>query len=255
KISFTGSTKVGKLLMKQCADTVKKVSLELGGNAPFIVFKNANIDEAVSAAMTAKYRNAGQTCICANRFYIHEDVYEEFLEKYTKEVKKLTVGSGMNEGVSIGPLINEKSKQKVDRLVSDAIKRGGQVFHGGNYIGETAYEPTIITELSIDLQIHDEEIFAPISAIYKFKNEEEVIEMANNTPYGLASYFFSQDYKQIWRVSEALEYGMVGINTGIISSTVAPFGGVKESGIGREGSKYGIEEFQEMKYMCWSLKE
>ncbi len=251
KISFTGSTEVGKLLLRQSADTVKKVSLELGGNAPFIVFDDAEVDEAVAGALTCKYRNAGQTCVCANRIFVHDAVYDEFATKYADAVSKLKVGYGLEEGVTIGPLINEAAVQKVERLLEDAVQKGAKVILGGHRHprGGTFFEPTVVTEVTTDMAFTHEEIFGPIAPIYRFHSEQEVIEMANNTRYGLAAYFYSRDIGRVWRVAEALEYGMVGINTGLISTEVAPFGGVKQSGIGREGSRHGIEDV-EIKYLC-----
>ncbi len=255
KLSFTGSTAVGKLLMRQCADTVKKVSLELGGNAPFIVFEDADIDKAVTGAIASKYRNAGQTCVCANRFYVQESIIEEFTKKLIKAIQQQKIGSGLAEGVQIGPLINEKAAQKVADLVADAQQKGAEVLLGGkpyelNDKGHF-FEATVLTNLHTEMAIYQAEIFGPIAAIYSFSTEEEVIKLANDTNYGLAAYFYGRDYARIWRVAEALEYGMVGINTGMISTAVAPFGGIKESGIGREGSKYGIEEYLEVKYLCF----
>lgn len=253
KISFTGSTKVGKILMKQSASTIKKISLELGGNAPFIVFKDADIDAAVEGAMAAKYRNAGQTCICANRIYVQEDIYEEFTEKFNKASQKLKVGNGLEEGVDIGALINEAGMDKVKRLLEDAKEKGGKILSGGKSWddNERVFMPTVIANASADMDLRREEIFGPVAPIFKFTDEQEVIALANDTNYGLASYFYGQDYARIWRVAEALEYGMVGINTGMISTAVAPFGGIKESGTGREGSHYGIDEYLEVKYLCW----
>ncbi len=252
KLSFTGSTEVGKLLMRQCADTVKKVSLELGGNAPFIVFDDADLDAAVEGALASKYRNAGQTCVCANRILVQEKVYDAFAEKYAAAVKKLRVGYGMEEGVAIGPLINEDALAKVERLVSDAIEKGASAITGGkrHELGRTFYEPTVLVNVTDEMACSREEIFGPVAPLYRFSEDEEAIARANDTQYGLAAYFYARDVGRIWRVAEGLEYGMVGINTGMISTAVAPFGGVKESGIGREGSKYGIEEFVEIKYMC-----
>ncbi len=254
KISFTGSTRVGKILMKQCVDTVKKVSLELGGNAPFIVFDDADLDKAVAGAVAAKYRNAGQTCICANRIFAQADIYEAFVEKFTKAVKEQKIGSGLEAGTVIGPMIEEKAVQFVEAVVADAKEKGGQVLTGGRRHGDSAtliYEPTVLTEVNREMDVYKKEIFGPIAPVFKFETEAEVIEMANDTNYGLASYFYGRDYARIWRVAEALEYGMVGINTGMISTTVAPFGGIKESGFGREGSKYGMDDYLEIKYMCW----
>lgn len=253
KLSFTGSTPVGKLLMRQCADTVKKVSLELGGNAPFIVFDDADIDEAVKGAIASKYRNAGQTCVCANRIYAQSSIYEEFVSKLAKAVEAQQVGSGLNDIVTIGPLINEKALEKVEYLVADALKEGANVVTGGkrHELGGTFYEPTILSNVNAEMRISQEEIFGPIAPVYRFETDEEVIASANNTPYGLAAYFYGQNINRVWKVAEALEYGMVGINTGMISTSVAPFGGIKQSGIGREGSKYGLEEFMEIKYLCF----
>ena len=255
KLSFTGSTPVGKLLMKQCADTVKKVSLELGGNAPFIVFDDADLDAAVEGAIASKYRNAGQTCVCANRIFVQEGVYNAFAERFAQAVSQQKVGSGMDEEVSIGPLINTAALEKVQRLVADAKAKGAKVLIGGQEY-ETGvqghfYEPTVISGVDMSMDMSKEEIFGPVAPLFSFKTEKEVIAMANDTPFGLAAYFYGRDYARIWRVAEALEYGMLGINTGMISTPVAPFGGVKESGIGREGSKYGLEEYLEIKYLCW----
>lgn len=253
KLSFTGSTEVGKLLMRQCADTVKKISLELGGNAPFIVFDDADLDEAVIGAMASKFRNAGQTCVCANALYVQEGVYEAFTEKLAAAVQKQKVGAGMDEGVTIGPLINQDAVKKINRLLEDAVEKGAAVKVGGkpHELGGTFYEPTILTGVSTEMAVCREEIFGPIAPIIPFKTEAEVIEKVNASPFGLASYFYGTNVHRIWRVAEALEFGMVGINTGLISTVVAPFGGVKESGIGREGSRYGIEEYLEMKYLCF----
>lgn len=252
KLSFTGSTEVGKLLMKQCADTVKKVSLELGGNAPFIVFDDADIDAAVEGAIASKYRNAGQTCVCANRLFAQAGIYEEFTRKLSAAVREQKVGSGLEDGVTIGPLINDEAMQKVERLVADARQKGATVMTGGSrWEKGNFFEPTVLTNVHSGMAISREEIFGPVAPLFSFETEEEVIEMANNTPFGLASYFYGRDYARIWRVAEALEYGMVGINTGMISTAVAPFGGIKESGFGREGSKYGMDDYLEIKYMCW----
>lgn len=250
KFSFTGSTAVGKLLMQQCAGTVKKVSMELGGNAPFIVFDDADVDAAVDGAIASKYRNAGQTCVCTNRFFVQEGIYDIFVEKFTAAVKALTVGNGADEGVAIGPLINEAAVSKVESLVKSALDEGATVSFGGNRnkAGPTFFEPTVVANVTMDMTIANAEIFGPVAPIFKFTHEDEVVAMANDTPYGLAAYFYSRDIGRVWRVAEALEYGMVGINEGIISTELAPFGGVKESGIGREGSKYGIEDYLEIKY-------
>ncbi len=248
KFSFTGSTEVGKLLMRQCASTVKKVSLELGGNAPFIVFDDADLDAAVDGAMASKYRNAGQTCVCANRMLVQDGVYDEFLEKLSAGVAALKVGDGREDGVTIGPLINDAAVEKVNELVEDSVSHGAKIVAGGGHDGRF-YVPTILSDVTADMKISSEEIFGPVAPLTRFKTEEEAIALANDTPFGLASYFYARDVGRIWRVSEALEYGIVGINEGIISTAVAPFGGVKESGIGREGSKYGIEDFIEIKYL------
>ena len=252
KLSFTGSTPVGKLLMKQCAETVKKVSMELGGNAPFIVFDDADLDAAVAGAMASKYRNTGQTCVCANRILVQDGVYEAFTEKLAAAVGELTVGPGLTTDATQGPLINRQGLDKVEALVADAVGKGAKVVCGGKRsdLGQTFYEPTILTGIDATMRVASEEIFGPVAPLYRFTTEEEAIAMANDTPFGLAAYFYSRDIGRVWRVSAALEYGIVGANEGIISSEVAPFGGVKESGVGREGSKYGIEEFVEVKYIC-----
>ncbi|HGN0101472.1 TPA: NAD-dependent succinate-semialdehyde dehydrogenase [Proteus mirabilis] len=255
KLSFTGSTGVGRLLMRQCADSVKKVSLELGGNAPFIVFNDADIEKAVAGAMGAKFRNAGQTCVCANRFYIHKDVYQQFSERFVAEVKKLKVGNGFTEGVTIGPLINHKAVEKSQSLLADTLQRGATLLCGGerDKAGENFFQPTVVGNVPADSHILEEEIFGPVAPLVIFDNEEEVVHLANNTIYGLAAYFYSEDPQRIWRVAENLEYGMVGINTGLISNEVAPFGGIKQSGLGREGSEHGIEDYMEMKYLYQGL--
>ncbi|MEX6161117.1 NAD-dependent succinate-semialdehyde dehydrogenase [Proteus mirabilis] len=255
KLSFTGSTGVGRLLMRQCADSVKKVSLELGGNAPFIVFNDADIEKAVAGAMGAKFRNAGQTCVCANRFYIHKDVYQQFSERFVAEVKKLKVGNGFTEGVTIGPLINHKAVEKSQSLLADTLQRGATLLCGGerDKAGENFFQPTVVGNVPADSHILEEENFGPVAPLVIFDNEEEVVHLANNTIYGLAAYFYSEDPQRIWRVAENLEYGMVGINTGLISNEVAPFGGIKQSGLGREGSEHGIEDYMEMKYLCQGL--
>ncbi|WP_311753890.1 NAD-dependent succinate-semialdehyde dehydrogenase [Proteus columbae] len=255
KLSFTGSTGVGRLLMRQCSDSVKKVSLELGGNAPFIVFNDADIDKAVEGAMGAKFRNAGQTCVCANRFYIHKDVYQQFSERFVAAVKKLKVGNGFEEGVTIGPLINHKAVEKSQSLLADTLKRGATLLCGGesDKAGENFFQPTVVGNVPADSHILEEEIFGPVAPLVIFENEDEVVHLANNTIYGLAAYFYSENPQRIWRVAENLEYGMVGINTGLISNEVAPFGGIKQSGLGREGSEHGIEDYMEMKYLCQGL--
>lgn len=252
KLSFTGSTEVGKLLMKQCSGTVKRVSLELGGNAPFIVFEDADLDTSVEGAIASKFRNSGQTCICSNRFFVQEKVYEPFAKKLASEVSKLKVGNGLEPGVQQGPLIDRDAVQKVERHIADAVQKGAKIVVGGGRhpLGGTFFEPTVLTEVSTDMVIAQEETFGPVAPLLRFTTEKEAVELANRTRYGLASYLYTRDVGRVLRVSEALEYGMVGVNAGIISAENAPFGGMKESGIGREGSKYGIEEFLEVKYVC-----
>ncbi len=254
KISFTGSTEVGKLLLKQSADTVKRVSMELGGNAPFIVFDDADIDAAVEGAIGAKFRNAGQTCICANRIFVQENIYEEFAKKLTEKVRGIKTGNGLEEGIVVGPMIEDKALQFVQTVVSDAVEHGAAIQIGGKAdqsASNLIFQPTVLTDVSTDSKAFNEEIFGPIAPLFKFSTEAEAIQLANNTDYGLAAYFYGRDYARIWRVAEALEYGMVGINTGMISTPVAPFGGIKESGMGREGSKYGMDDYLEIKYMCF----
>ena len=255
KLSFTGSTEVGRVLMRQCADSIKKVSLELGGNAPFIVFEDADLDKAVEGALVAKFRNAGQTCVCVNRFYIHHAIYDAFCEKFVARVAALRVGDGSQPGVQTGPLINSDAVQKVQSLLDDALTRGATLLTGGqrHAAGGNFFTPTVIGNVQPGSQLLQEEIFGPVAALVKFDDEQDVIRQANDTIYGLASYFYTNDAARIWRVSEQLEYGMVGINTGLISNEVAPFGGVKQSGLGREGSEYGIEDYLEMKYLCQGL--
>ncbi len=252
KLSFTGSTEIGQQLMAQCADTVKKVSLELGGNAPFIVFNDADIDQAVAGAMISKYRNTGQTCVCANRFIVQAGVYDAFAEKLAAAVAQLKVGNGLEEGVQQGPLINEQALNKVEQHIEDAVSKGATIVQGGkrHALGGTFFQPTVLTNITTDMLVAKEETFGPVAPLFKFDTEEQAIAMANDTEFGLAAYFYSRDIGRVWRVAEALEYGMVGINEGLISNEVAPFGGVKSSGIGREGSQYGIEEFLEIKYLC-----
>lgn len=252
KVSFTGSTAVGKLLMKQSAETVKKMSLELGGNAPFIVFDDADLDEAIKGVMASKYRNTGQTCVCANRIYVQDAVYDAFTAKLATAVKAMKVGQGFEDGVAQGPLINQAAIEKVERLVADAVAKGAKVAVGGkrHELGGTFYTPTILTDVTNDMDCANEEIFGPVAPLYRFADEADVISKANDTECGLAAYFYARDVGRVYRVAEALEYGIVGINEGIISTEVAPFGGVKESGLGREGGKYGIEEFVEVKYLC-----
>jgi len=248
-LTFTGSTEIGRILMAQCAPTIKKIGLELGGNAPFIVFDDADLDAAVLGAMASKYRNAGQTCVCANRLLIQEGVYDAFAAKLAEAVKKLKVGDGTEAGVTTGPLINKAAVEKVKEHIEDALKKGGKVLIGGKSLGGNFFEPTLIRDITTDMAVAREETFGPVAPLFKFKTEEEAIAMANNTEFGLACYFYTRDIGRVWRVAEGLEYGMVGINEGIISSAEAPFGGVKESGLGREGSHHGVEEYVEMKYM------
>ncbi len=252
KFSFTGSTEIGKLLMRQCAATVKKVSLELGGNAPFIVFDDADLDAAVAGAMLSKFRNMGQTCVCANRLFVQDKVYDAFAQKLAAATANLKVGDGLGDGVMQGPLINMEAVEKVERLIKDATSKGAKVATGGkrHALGQTFFEPTVITEVNTQMAIAQEEIFGPVATLFRFKTEADAIRLANDTEYGLAAYFYARDLGRVWRVAEALEYGIVGINEGIISTEVAPFGGMKESGIGREGSKYGIEDFLEVKYLA-----
>jgi len=252
KVSFTGSTEVGKLLMRQSAATVKKVALELGGNAPFIVFDDADLDAAVAGAMASKYRNAGQTCVCANRLLVQDGIYDAFAAKLAEAVAKLKVGPGLSGDVQQGPLINEDAIAKVEELLGDAVEKGAKIVCGGkrHALGGTFFEPTIVTDVTPAMRVAREEIFGPVAPLFRFHTEAEAIRMANDTEFGLAAYFYARDISRVWRVAEGLEYGIVGINEGIISTEVAPFGGVKESGIGREGSKYGIDDFVEIKYLC-----
>lgn len=249
-LSFTGSTEVGRILAAQCAPTIKKISLELGGNAPFIVFDDADIDSAVEGAMISKYRNAGQTCVCANRFYVQESVYEKFVEKFAAKAKAIRVGNGFEPGVQQGPMIDEQALEKIELHVSDALSKGAKLVTGGKREGERAYQPTVLSYVTSAMRCAREETFGPVAPVFSFKTEEEAIALANNTEFGLASYFYSRDIGRIFRVAEALEYGMVGINTGLISTAEAPFGGVKQSGLGREGSHHGIEDYVEIKYLC-----
>ena len=252
KISFTGSTEVGRLLMRQCSDQIKKVSLELGGNAPFIVFDDADIDEAVDGAIQAKFRNAGQTCVSANRIYVQSGVHDAFAEKFVSRVAELTVGDGFTPGITIGPMIDKHAIEKIEAHVTDAVSKGAKVRAGGHRIGApgTFFEPTVLTGISTDMRVAQEETFGPIAPIIRFETAEQVIAEANDTIYGLAAYFYAENLKRVWHVAEALEYGMVGINTGRMSSEAAPFGGIKQSGIGREGSRHGLEDYLEMKYLC-----
>lgn len=255
KLSFTGSTAVGKLLMAECAKTVKRTSMELGGNAPFIVFDQANIDDAVTGLMASKFRNAGQTCVCANRILVQESIYEEFVQKVAIKIKALHLGNGLDEKTDIGPLINQKAIDKVNALVTDALDKGG-ILHLGerDHQGSLIYPPALITGITADMDIAQAEIFAPVVAIMPFKTEEQALDIANRSDAGLASYIYTENIHQIMRVSQALEYGIVGINEGVISTTVAPFGGIKQSGMGREGSKYGVDEYLEIKYLCMNIK-
>ncbi len=252
KLSFTGSTEVGRILMRQSANTIKKLSLELGGNAPFIVFDDADLDAAVEGALASKYRNAGQTCVCANRLFVQDGVFDAFTKKLVEKVKQLKVGDGFTEGVTQGPLIDEAALAKVESHVSDAISKGARLVVGGkrHERGGTFYQPTILADVSSDALAFREETFGPVAPLFRFKTDDEVIELANRTEFGLASYFYSRDIGRIWRIAEALEYGMVGVNSGLISNEVAPFGGVKQSGLGREGSHHGIEEYLEIKYVA-----
>ena len=254
-LSFTGSTPVGRILMEQCAPTIKKVALELGGHAPFIVFEDADLDAAVSGAMQSKYRNAGQTCVCTNRFYVHESLHDAFVEKLAQASKRLVIGPGLDKGVQLGPLIDQQAIDKVEQHVQDALAKGARLMTGGkrHALGGTFYEPTVLAGVKKGMLITEEETFGPVAAVIPFTSESEVIQMANDSEYGLASYFYSKDISRIWRVAEALEFGMVGVNTGTISNEVAPFGGVKQSGLGREGSVWGMDEYLEMKYVCLGL--
>ena len=254
-LSFTGSTEVGRILMAQCAPTVKKLALELGGHAPFIVFEDADIDAAVSGAMASKYRNSGQTCVCANRFYVHKNVLDQFVEKFAKAIQVITVGNGMEAGTTQGPLIEQAALEKVEKHVADALSKGAKLISGGkrSSLGGTFYEPTILSNVTNDMLITYEETFGPVAPIIAFESDEEAIRLANNSQFGLASYFYSRDIGRIWKAAEALEYGIVGVNSGIISNEVGPFGGVKQSGLGREGSIYGMDEYLELKYVCLGL--
>jgi len=251
-LSFTGSTEIGKHLMRQCSDSVMKVALELGGNAPFIVFDDADLDAAVEGAIISKYRNAGQTCVCSNRIYVQDGVYDEFARKLAAEVSKMTVGPGVDEGVVQGPMIDMNAVEKVEEHIEDAVSLGAEIVVGGkrHELGGTFFQPTLLTNVTSSMKVAREETFGPLAPLFRFSQEDEVIKLANDTEFGLASYFYSNDLARVWRVSEELEYGMVGINTGLISTEVAPFGGIKQSGLGREGSAHGIEEYLEMKYLC-----
>ena len=253
KLSFTGSTEIGRQLLGECAKDIKKVSLELGGNAPFIVFDDADLDKAVEGAIISKYRNNGQTCVCANRIYVQDAIYDAFAEKLKAGVAKLKVGNGLDLGTTTGPMIDEKAVAKIKEHIADAVSKGARILSGGNGLEGNFFEPTILTDVPTNAAVAKEETFGPLAPLFRFKDEAEVIAMANDTEYGLASYFYAQNMSRVFRVAEALEYGMVGINTGLISNEVAPFGGVKASGLGREGSKYGIEDYLEIKYLCLSV--
>jgi succinate-semialdehyde dehydrogenase/glutarate-semialdehyde dehydrogenase len=255
KLSFTGSTEVGRLLMRQCADTLKKVSLELGGNAPFIVFDDADLQAAVEGAVQSKYRNTGQTCVCANRLLIQDGIYDAFARCLAERVGELRVGPGTEEGTVPGPLINFEALEKVESHIEDALAKGARLVIGGSRhaLGRTFFQPTVLADVTSDMRVAREETFGPLAPLFRFGTEEEAVAMANDTEYGLAAYFYTRNLARAWRVSEALEYGMVGVNSGIISTPVAPFGGVKQSGIGREGSRYGIHEYLELKYVCMEL--
>ncbi|MQW92260.1 succinate-semialdehyde dehydrogenase [Acinetobacter wanghuae] len=255
KVSFTGSTGVGKLLMEQCSSTMKKVSMELGGNAPFIVFEDADLDKAVEGAIASKFRNSGQTCVCTNRILVQENIHDAFVEKLSKAVQALKVAPAFEAGAEQGPLINEKSVEKIEEHIADAVAKGAKIAVGGkrHALGQTFFEPTLLTDVTADMLVAKDETFAPLAPVFKFKTDEEAIFMANDTEFGLASYIYTESLSRAWKVGEALEYGMVGINEGLISTEVAPFGGIKESGSGREGSKYGIEDYLEIKYMCMGI--
>jgi succinate-semialdehyde dehydrogenase/glutarate-semialdehyde dehydrogenase len=252
KLSFTGSTQVGRMLMEQCAPTIKKLSLELGGNAPFIVFDDADLDAAVEGAIASKYRNAGQTCVCANRLYVQDGVYQRFADKLVAAVARLKVGNGQEAGVTQGPLIEEKAVRKVEQHIADALAKGARLLAGGkrHALGHSFFEPTVLADVTSDMQVASEETFGPLAPLFRFTTEDDVIAMANDTEFGLAAYFYSRDIGRVWRVADALESGMVGVNTGLISTEVAPFGGVKQSGLGREGSRYGIDDYLVIKYIC-----
>jgi succinate-semialdehyde dehydrogenase/glutarate-semialdehyde dehydrogenase len=255
KLTFTGSTEIGKVLLQQCAGTVKKTSMELGGNAPFIVFDDADLDDAAEGAIVSKYRNNGQTCVCANRILVQDSVYDAFAAKLAERVKKMKVGNGMEEGVVLGPLIDDKAVAKVEEHIDDALSKGAKVVVGGkrHALGGLFFEPTVLANVNTTMKVTKEETFGPVAPLFRFKDEAEAIRLANDTEFGLAAYFYARDLSRVWRVAEGLEYGIVGINTGLISTEIAPFGGMKESGLGREGSKYGIEEFVEVKYLCMGI--
>jgi succinate-semialdehyde dehydrogenase/glutarate-semialdehyde dehydrogenase len=253
KLTFTGSTEVGRTLMRQSAETIKKLSLELGGNAPFIVFNDADLDAAVAGAIASKYRNTGQTCVCVNRIYVQSGVYDEFAAKLVKAVEGLKVGNGLEAGVTQGPLIDASAVEKVEEHIQDALSRGARVITGGkrHSLGGSYFEPTVLADVPNDALVAKEETFGPLAPLFRFETDDEVLQLANDTEFGLASYFYSRDISRVWRVAEGLESGMVGINTGLLSTEVAPFGGVKQSGLGREGSRYGLDEFLEIKYLCF----
>ena len=255
KLTFTGSTEIGVQLMRECADTVKKVSMELGGNAPFVVFDDADVDAAVEGAIISKFRNCGQTCVCTNRFYVQEGVYDQFVAKLAERVKALKVGNGMDDGTIIGPLIDEAGVAKVEEHLEDAVSGGATVLAGGkrHALGGTFFEPTVVANVKADMKLAREETFGPLAGVIRFKDEAEAIGMANDSEFGLASYFYARDLSRVWRVAEALEAGIVGINTGLISTEVAPFGGIKQSGLGREGSRYGLDDYMEIKYLCMGI--
>ena len=255
KLSFTGSTPIGIQLLQQCAATVKKVTMELGGNAPFVVFDDADLEKAVEGALIAKFRNSGQTCVCANRFYIQDGIYERFVQRFAERVKELVVGEGDQPGTQVGPMIDGRAATGVERMVSEAVEAGARVVAGGrrHTLGEAFFEPTLLADVTAEMRVAREEIFGPVAPIFRFSSEEEVIAAANDTEFGLACYLYARDVGRIWRVSEALEYGMVGVNVGVVATEVAPFGGVKASGLGREGSRYGIEDYLEIKYVCLGL--
>ena len=257
KLTFTGSTEVGRALMKQGADQILKLSLELGGNAPFIVFDDADLDAAVEGAMASKYRNNGQTCVCSNRIYVQETVYDAFAEKLATAVSAMKVGDGLDDGITTGPLIDMASVEKVEEHIKDAVSKGAKIIAGGkrHALGGSFFEPTILTGVTSDMMVTGEETFGPVAPLFSFKTEKEVVEASNDTIYGLAAYFYSNDLNRVTRVQEALEYGIVGVNTGLISTEVAPFGGVKQSGLGREGSHHGLDDFLELKYICTSITE
>jgi succinate-semialdehyde dehydrogenase/glutarate-semialdehyde dehydrogenase len=255
KLTFTGSTEIGKMLMRDCSGTMKRLSMELGGNAPFIVFDDADVDAAVEGAMASKYRNSGQTCVCTNRIYVQGGVYDEFCRKLTTAVEGLKVGNGFEDGVQQGPLIDEGAVEAVENHIRDAVSKGGKVLIGGarHALGHSFFEPTIVADATDEMRVAKEETFGPLAPVFKFETEEEVVRKANDTEFGLAAYFYTKDLGRTWRMGEGLEYGLVGINTGLVSNPVAPFGGVKESGNGREGSKYGLDDYLEIKYMCMSI--